>query len=75
MRGILLKGWGENVLLRVWSHRERGVDFEPKKGDIDDAKNQIKQIRATMTEEDVIGAYDRGEEVRQYPSTSTPSGC
>lgn len=40
------------------------MDFEPKEDDIEDAKGRIAQIRSTMSEEDVMGAYDRGEEVR-----------
>ncbi|PIL36400.1 hypothetical protein GSI_00088 [Ganoderma sinense ZZ0214-1] len=47
-RGVLLKGWGEKGLLRIWFRRERGVDFEPKKDDIEDAKQHIEQIRKTM---------------------------
>ena len=39
------------------------MDFEPKEDDIEDAKGRYAQIRATMSEEDVMGAYDRGEEV------------
>ena len=49
--------------MRIWFRRERGVDFEPKEDDVEDAKGRIAQIRSTMSEEDVMGAYDRGEEV------------
>ncbi|KAM5530167.1 hypothetical protein V8D89_016169 [Ganoderma adspersum] len=61
-RGVLYKGWGAKVLLRIWFRRERGVDFEPKEDDMEDAEGQVKQIRTTMSEEDIMGPYDRGEE-------------
>ncbi len=35
-----------------------------------DAEAQITQIRTTLSEGDVMGAYDRGEEVRTFNASS-----
>ena len=61
--GLLNKQWGRNVLLRVWFRKTRGADYEPTKEDLADATANIKDIRKSMTEEEIIDAYTRGEEV------------
>lgn len=52
-----------NVLLRVWFRKTRGADYEPTKEDIAEATVNIRDIRKAMTEQEIVDAYTRGEEV------------
>ncbi|RPD55130.1 hypothetical protein L227DRAFT_510593, partial [Lentinus tigrinus ALCF2SS1-6] len=61
--GLRGQRWGESILLRVWFRREHGAGYEPTKEEASDAAGRIAAIRAQISAEDIIGAFDRGEEV------------
>ncbi len=55
------------MLARIWLRKQRGPDYDPTKEDIKTA--DVKVIRASLTEDDVNGMFDRGEQVSR---TSAP---
>lgn len=63
---------GRQLCIRVWLRKQRGSDYEPTKENYEAAAPNMKQIQASLTEEDINGAFDRGEEVS---SVSTPRVC
>lgn len=62
-RGILRTQWGIDWCTSIWLRRGKGADYEPTKEEWKDAEARIEEIRSTMTEEDVMSAFDDGDEV------------
>ena len=62
-KGILTKDFGAENCIEIWLRRQRGVDYEITPEDLKRGWNMLDHIRANLTEEDIIGAFDRGEEV------------
>ena len=61
--GILNAGWGWRNCVRIWLRKQRGAEYKIVNKDLEEGKKNIKHIWATLTLEDIIAAYDRGEEV------------
>ncbi|KAI1792605.1 hypothetical protein LXA43DRAFT_1131719 [Ganoderma leucocontextum] len=60
--GILHAGWGWRNCVRIWLRKQRGADCKITKKDMKEGEEAIKHIWTNLTEEDIIAAYDRGEE-------------
>ena len=65
-RGFLTKEWGYSTCVRLWSRRQNGADYELTKEDFKNAESNFKQIRGSLTEDDIIQAFDDGVEVRIF---------
>ena len=65
MKGIVSKHtWGANVCRRVWLRKERGIDYRlTEEEEAEMRQVPLADIQAQLSEDDVIAAYDRGEEV------------
>ncbi|KAI0686135.1 hypothetical protein C8Q76DRAFT_761790 [Earliella scabrosa] len=69
-RGFLTKEWGYSTCVRLWSRRQNGADYELTKEDFKNAESNFKQIRGSLTEDDIIQAFDDGvEEMGTYRMT------
>ncbi|KAI0717604.1 hypothetical protein C8T65DRAFT_641122 [Cerioporus squamosus] len=70
---ILTRNWGlenDEMLARIWLRKHRGPNYDPSKEDIEAAISDLKNIRASLTEDDVNGVFDRGEhEMGAYTMT------
>ncbi|RDX48546.1 hypothetical protein OH76DRAFT_1440196 [Lentinus brumalis] len=53
---------GTAVCVRVWLRKQRGSDYKVTEEDYEAAEPNMKEIQASITEEDINGAFDRGEE-------------
>ncbi|TFK78323.1 hypothetical protein K466DRAFT_657153 [Polyporus arcularius HHB13444] len=53
---------GTAVCVRVWLRKQRGSDYKVTDEDYEAAEPNMKEIQASITEEDINGAFDRGEE-------------
>ncbi|KAI0368405.1 hypothetical protein BV20DRAFT_998653, partial [Pilatotrama ljubarskyi] len=62
-KGILGKEWGVDRCINIWLKRGKEIDWEPSQDEWEDAALRIKEIRNALSEDDVIGAFDRGTEV------------
>ena len=51
------------VVQRVWFRQQRGAEYEPTKEEFADATQNMGDIRRQVTLQDMMAAYDRGEEV------------
>ncbi|TFK85872.1 hypothetical protein K466DRAFT_493914, partial [Polyporus arcularius HHB13444] len=60
--GVHVSQWGSEVTRRVWFRKERGADYEPTKEELEDAALRMGDIRKEVTLQDMIAAYDQGEE-------------
>ncbi len=63
-KNLLKKDWGIKVCVPVWLRKQNGPDYEPTKADYKDAQSNYKHIQSSLTAEDIIRAFDNGEEVR-----------
>ncbi|KAI0640596.1 hypothetical protein C8Q79DRAFT_445861 [Trametes meyenii] len=64
------KAWAKSMLrqsygtcIRVWLRREKGADYKITKDDREEGMVRIKEIRASLTEEEIMAAFDCGEEI------------
>ncbi|TBU48768.1 hypothetical protein BD309DRAFT_997395 [Dichomitus squalens] len=62
VKSILSKRWGEDNCIAIWIRKRRGSDCTITAEDKEEARPMLKHIRANLTEEDISGAFDRGEE-------------
>ncbi|RDX48540.1 hypothetical protein OH76DRAFT_1352307, partial [Lentinus brumalis] len=53
---------GGGLCVRVWLRKQRGSDCKITEEDYEAAEPKMKEIQASITEEDINGAFDRGEE-------------
>ncbi|KAI0717605.1 hypothetical protein C8T65DRAFT_737930 [Cerioporus squamosus] len=53
---------GRALCVRVWLRKQRGSDYKVTAEDYEEAEPKMKDIQASITEEDINGAFDRGEE-------------
>ncbi|KAM5530160.1 hypothetical protein V8D89_016162 [Ganoderma adspersum] len=60
--GILHAGWGWRNCVRIWLRKQHGADYKIKKKDMRRGEANLERIYASLTEEDIMGTYDRGEE-------------
>ncbi|KAI0737878.1 hypothetical protein C8Q80DRAFT_1114434, partial [Daedaleopsis nitida] len=70
-KGLKQKGWGIAVCIRVWLRKTTDIpDYEPSQEEQEEAKADIVRIRAELTEDDILAAYDLGqEEIGTYKMT------
>ncbi|KAI0688367.1 hypothetical protein C8T65DRAFT_589581 [Cerioporus squamosus] len=60
---IRYSGPGSSLCIRVWLRKQRGSDYKITQEDYEAAEPKMKEIKASITEDDINGAFDRGEEV------------
>ncbi|KAI0666104.1 hypothetical protein C8Q78DRAFT_1083349 [Trametes maxima] len=64
------KAWAKIMLrqfygtcIRVWLRRENGADYKITEEDEEEGLVRIKEIRASLTEDELMAAFDCGEEI------------
>ena len=62
-KAILTKTFGAENCVEIWLRKQRGADYKITQQQVNRELPRINHIRANLTEEDVIGAFDRGEQV------------
>lgn len=60
------------MLARIWLRRERGSDCKITEADYEALASRHNEIKASINEEDILGAFDRGEEVSSEHYHSRP---
>ncbi|RPD55119.1 hypothetical protein L227DRAFT_313929 [Lentinus tigrinus ALCF2SS1-6] len=59
-RAYMVKGYGMRT--RIWLRRQKGSDYKLTEADYAGLESKQNEIKATVTEEDINAAFDRGEE-------------